>query len=107
VTRALAIVYLATQADSEEPAAAVPLVDRSEPPAPAAAIRREIHQKLHELIDALPAEAATLIRATYFEGLTLQEAGTRLGVSKSWASRLHAKTLQRLARSLRLQGVTS
>jgi RNA polymerase sigma factor for flagellar operon FliA len=81
-------------------------VDRSEPEAPAIAVGREISQRLHELVAALPPEAATLIRATYFEGLTLQEAGTRLGVSKSWASRLHARALQRLARSLRLEGIT-
>ena len=71
--------------------------DRSSPGAAAVAIHREISQKLHELIAALPPEAAALIRATYFEGLTLQEAGTKLGVSKSWASRLHAKALERLA----------
>ncbi len=106
VTRALAIVYLATQMDSERGNGLESVVDRSEPEAPAIAVRREISQRLHELIDALPPEAATLIRATYFEGLTLQEAGTRLGVSKSWASRLHARALQRLARSLRLEGIT-
>ena len=66
---------------------------------------REICSKLHELIDSLPQEAGQLIRAAYFEGLTLQEAGQRLGIGKSWASRLHAKTLQRLGRSLRLMGV--
>ena len=106
VTRALAIVYLATQMDPEAGSGLESVVDRSEPEAPALAARREISQRLHELIDALPPEAAALIRATYFEGLTLQEAGTRLGVSKSWASRLHARALQRLARSLRLEGIT-
>jgi RNA polymerase sigma factor for flagellar operon FliA len=106
VTRALAIVYLATQMDSERGNGLESVVDRSEPEAPAIAVGREISQRLHELVAALPPEAATLIRATYFEGLTLQEAGTRLGVSKSWASRLHARALQRLARSLRLEGIT-
>lgn len=106
VTRALAIVYLATQADADKGGGLESVADRTEPEAPAIAVRREISQKLHELIAALPAEAATLIRATYFEGLTIQEAGNRLGVSKSWASRLHARALQRLARSLRLEGIT-
>jgi RNA polymerase sigma factor for flagellar operon FliA len=69
------------------------------------AVGRETHNRLHELIDTLPGEAASLIRATYFEGLTLQEAGERIGISKSWASRLHARALQRLARSLKLSGV--
>ena len=100
------MVYLATQADAGEGLTLGSLEDRSSPAAPAAAINREISQKLHELVAALPPEAAALIRATYFEGVTLQEAGNRLGVSKSWASRLHAKALQRLARSLRQEGIT-
>jgi RNA polymerase sigma factor for flagellar operon FliA len=106
VTRALAIVYLATQVGTEEGLAMGAVEDRSSPEGPAVAIDREISQRLHELIAALPPEAAALINATYFEGLTLQEAGTRLGVSKSWASRLHAKALERLARSLRLEGIS-
>jgi len=77
------------------------------PGGPATALNREMNEKLHKLIDQLPPEAGTLIRATYFEGLTLQEAGRKLGISKSWASRLHARTLQRLARSLRLQQAAS
>lgn len=105
ITRALAVVHLATQRESEGEIESASLVDPASQPALSNLIRREIHDKLHELIDALPAEAAALIRATYFEGLTLQEAGRRLGVSKSWASRLHAKALQRLAHSLRMQGV--
>jgi RNA polymerase sigma factor FliA len=64
------------------------------------AIDREISQRIRELIDALPAEAGNLIRTTYYEGLSLQEAGRRLGISKSWASRLHAKTLRSLAQGL-------
>ena len=106
VTRALAVVYLATQY-SDDDREATSLADCSTPTPPAAAIGHELAEKIRELVDALPTEAGTLIRATYFEGLTLEEAGKRLGVSKSWASRLHAKTLQRLAHSLRLLGVAS
>jgi RNA polymerase sigma factor for flagellar operon FliA len=72
---------------------------------PAIVVERETHQKLHELIDALPSESRELIRAAYFEGLTLTEAGQRLGIGKAWASRLHARALKRLARALRLAGV--
>ena len=106
VTRALAMVYLTTQVDAPEGLTLGSLEDRSSPAAPAVAIRREVSQKLRELVEALPPEAAALIRATYFEGITLQEAGNRLGVSKSWASRLHARALQRLARSLRQEGIS-
>jgi len=107
VSRALGVVHLVTQmGDKEDTGAATP-EDPSTPEPAAAAMGKEIGQKLHELIDALPEEESRLIRATYFEGLTLQEAGKRMGISRSWASRLHAKTIRRLARSLRLLGVAS
>ena len=96
----LAMVYLCSHAADDESDAAAALEDHSVQSPPAMAIRRETVHKLHELIDALPTDAATLIRATYFEGLTLKEAGERIGVSKAWASRLHAKTLAQLSRSL-------
>ncbi len=105
ITLALAVVYLASPGVGEEEPVGECLVDRSTAGPSATAIDREISHRLHEMIDALPEEARILIQATYFEGLTLQEAGQRLGVSKSWASRLHAKTLQRLARSLSRAGV--
>ncbi|MHC4398303.1 MAG: sigma-70 family RNA polymerase sigma factor [Planctomycetota bacterium] len=106
VSRALAVVYLSAHgAGDDDNPNQFALEDPSAQEPPLAAIDRETRQKLHELIDALPSEAGVLVRSVYFEGLTLQEAGERLGVSKSWASRLHAKTLQRLARSLKLMGV--
>lgn len=107
ISRALAVVYLATQGATEEDSRTITLEDTSMPTPETTVINREINEKLHELIDTLPPEAATLIRATYFEGMTLQEAGKKLGISKSWASRLHAKTLQQLARSLKTIGAAS
>ncbi|MEX0725266.1 MAG: sigma-70 family RNA polymerase sigma factor [Planctomycetaceae bacterium] len=56
--------------------------------------------KLNELIDRLPTDARELIRATYFEGCTLKEAGERIGRSRAWASRMHTRALQDLARGL-------
>ena len=100
----LAVTYLTLHSDDDEPNAAELADPQARSPA-AEAMGREATQVLGQLIDELPAEASSLIRATYFEGLTLQEAGQRLGVGKAWASRLHAKTLQRLARSMRLRGL--
>lgn len=104
LSQSLAVVYLATHAELKEPSKAEWLVDASTPSPPVAAILQEVSQRLHELISALPEDAAKLIRATYFEGLDLRTAGERLGISKSWASRLHAKTLKRLAHDLQLSG---
>jgi RNA polymerase sigma factor for flagellar operon FliA len=98
-------VYLSAHRPSEEDAEPIALEDPSSPNPEATLIGEELREKLAELVAALPEEARALIQATYYEGLTLQEAGRRLGVSKSWASRLHAKTLKRLARGLRSLGV--
>lgn len=101
---ALAMVYLFSHRsnEDEEDSGAAGIEDRGVQAPSAVAIKREMIQRLHELVDALPEDASKLLRATYFEGLTLKEAGERIGISKAWASRLHAKSLGHLARSLRL-----
>lgn len=105
VASTVSVAYLASL-DEVRNAAMGETVEESSGP-PACAIDREMCQKLADLINELPAEAGTLIRATYFEGLTLTDAGKRLGISKAWASRLHAKTLRRLAHGLRLMGAAN
>lgn len=98
LTSSLAVVYLTTHCDEDAQTADVE--DESAPAPASEAISKETSQILHRLIDALPDQAGILVRAVYFEGLTLKEAGERIGVSKAWASRLHARTLEQLARSL-------
>ena len=107
VSWSLLVVYLSTRVGTTETGATdtMQLVDTSVPSPPSVLISRETSEKLRELIDGLPAEESVLIRATYFEGMTLEEAGRKIGVSKSWASRLHARSLRRLAQSLRLAGL--
>jgi DNA-directed RNA polymerase specialized sigma subunit len=46
-----------------------------------------------------------MIEMTYFQGKTLTEAAERLGKSKSWASRLHTRILEKLSRKLSAQGI--
>ena len=70
----------------------------------AAAADRELLDRLCALVAELPGDAGVLIRGSYFEGRTLTQMAAQLGVSKSWASRLHARTLERLACALRLLG---
>ena len=106
VTERLAIVYLAGGGEDEIDLAAAVLQDPGEPPSTIAATR-EICRKLRELVELLPPGERRLIRTIYFEGTTLQEAADRLGISKSWASRVHAKTLGTLAAKLRKLGVDS
>ena len=106
VTSSLAMVYLATQAAGDDDESAELMVaDDSTPEPEERAMTQEAHQKLNELIDRLPPDAAVLIRAAYFEGLTLTAAAQRLGIGKAWASRLHAKALQQLGKLLRNAGI--
>jgi len=104
VSEKLAVIYLVSRGDEggggiRESSVADP---RATPAATVAG--REICSKLRELVATLPVAERRMIQTIYFDGATLQEAANRLGISKSWASRLHAKTLENLARSLRRLG---
>jgi RNA polymerase sigma factor for flagellar operon FliA len=104
LSRALTVIYLVAQPGQRGAMSAETLVDSATQSPAAAAIDHETREKLGQLIEALPPRESALIKATYFEGLTLQEAGRRLGFGKGWASRLHARVLRRLARGLELCG---
>ncbi len=69
------------------------------------ASQREVENRVRQLVDALPAAAAELLRATYYEGLSLKDAAARMGRNKSWASRLHAQALSKLGRALKREGL--
>ena len=98
IASSLAIVYLAS-ADEEGRTADV--VDESAPAPWFGLVQRETSGKLREAMERLPPDAAALIRAVYYEDRTLQEAADRLGISKSWASRMHARALEQLARHMK------
>lgn len=48
----------------------------------------------------LPDKERHMLEAVYFQGVTIEEAGAQLGLSKSWASRLHAKALAKMRKRL-------
>jgi len=52
--------------------------------------------RLRAAIDRLPERERALMKKHYWEGKNLLEAGAELGISKSWASRLHAQAIERL-----------
>lgn len=58
--------------------------------------RARVEAGLREAIAALPEAERRLVERHYWGGCDLREAGEELGVSKSWASRLHARALVRL-----------
>lgn len=103
VTDRLAAVYLISQKDDGQGVRESSFEDPGMT-APTIIAQQEISQRLHKLIDELPNVEKRLIKLVYLEGETLQKASQLLGISKSWASRLHAKALGLLARSLRELG---
>jgi len=60
----------------------------------------EFRKVLKAAIDKLPEKERHFIVKHYFEDKNLQDAGTELGFTKSWASRLHARALELLRKSL-------
>jgi RNA polymerase sigma factor for flagellar operon FliA len=56
---------------------------------------------LQRAIAELPHEEAELVRRHYLEGARFDHVAAELGLSKSWASRLHTRALGRLAKHLR------
>ncbi len=52
--------------------------------------------RIREALAALPEKERALVTKHYWEGKNLLEAGAEIGISKSWASRLHAQAVERL-----------
>jgi len=96
----LAMVFFLSQAGDEEQSAVEVADDQAEMPLESL-LDDELKRSLRQLIEELPDDARHLVRGTYFEGKSLKEAGEELGISKAWASRLHAKALDQLARGLK------
>ena len=65
--------------------------------------RLELEQqktRIRAAIAKLPDNERKLLEGYYFHGKTLEEAGAAIGQSKSWASRLHARAVERLKEML-------
>lgn len=67
----------------------------------AATARAELLALVRSAIDDLAPQEAELVRRHYIEGERFDAVAQDLGLSKSWASRLHTRAIKRLARRLR------
>ncbi len=56
----------------------------------------QLRRRVRAAIGTLPEKERKLLEGYYFQGKTLEEAGAEIGQSKSWASRLHARAVERL-----------
>ncbi len=61
----------------------------------------EVKDLIDGALASLPDKERTMLRRVYVEGDTIEAAGKTLGISKSWASRLHARGLKLLRRRLK------
>ncbi len=71
-------------------------------PSPEDALEHEqLRALLREQIETLPDDEQELVRRHYFEGERFDLVAKDLGLSKSWASRLHTRAIGRLTKRMR------
>ncbi len=61
----------------------------------------QVRRHMRDAIGTLPDKEKQLIMMYYFQNRTLEEVGEKLGLSKSWTSRLHARALSLLFKRIR------
>lgn len=66
-----------------------------------AAVDKERRERTRAAIATLPEREAALIRGHYLEGRSFDSIAAELGLSKSWASRLHSRALKTLCEALK------
>jgi RNA polymerase sigma factor FliA len=75
-------------------------VDQSLVSAEEAVVLAEQSRNLRRSLSQLPETNRQILEHCYFQGLTLEQIGRKLGLSKSWVCRLHAKSLEMLRKKL-------
>jgi RNA polymerase sigma factor for flagellar operon FliA len=66
--------------------------------------KAQVSSAVREIIAELPDQERALIGHAYFQGRTLDQAAASLGITRSWASRLHARAIETMGRELRKRG---
>lgn len=56
----------------------------------------QMKSRIRVALEKLPEKERKLLEGYYFQQKTLEDAGAGIGQSKSWASRLHARAIERL-----------
>lgn len=67
-----------------------------DPPQHKRLCRRQTEQLLHSYLDRLAPNEQYLIKRYYYDEVPMETIAEELGVSRSWVSRIHARTVQRL-----------
>ena len=80
--------------------AASRVADESLPPPDAAVDTARLSRRVREAMTTLPDKERQLMELYYFGDKNLEEAGAQLGLSKSWACRLHARAVDLLRQAM-------
>jgi len=64
----------------------------------------QVRKHMRDAIGGLPEKEKKLVMMYYFQNKTLEEIGEKLGLSKSWTSRLHARALALLFKRIKNNG---
>ena len=64
-------------------------------------LRSRLHADLHRAVKALPDKQRALVERHYFGDENFDAIAEDIGISKSWASRVHAQAMDALAAELR------
>ena len=62
---------------------------------------QQVRAHMRDAISSLPPKEKQLVLMYYFQNKTLEEAGERLNLSKSWVSRMHARALELLLKRVK------
>jgi len=67
----------------------------------------QVRRHMRDSIGSLPEKEKQLVMMYYFQSKTLEEIGDKLGLSKSWTSRLHARALALLFKRIKQKAHTN
>ena len=103
IATAMAIGLLATPVKHREASEEVDAIDDDESPDEKVA-QTQLMTEIRNVIDAQPQTERHLLTRHYFDGVEFTVAAKELGLSKSWASRIHARAIDAVARELKRRG---
>lgn len=95
----LAAVYITTIDGTE----GLQIEDKSQPLAEESLGLEQARLLVRETIKKLSDQERQLLEMYYYKEMSLQEVGEKLGLSKSWTSRLHSRVIDKLHRMLESQ----
>jgi len=93
----LASIYIISIDASEEP---MDIEDKKSHEVENKAEFQKVKEFMRQAIEELPEKERKLVKMYYFQNRTLEEAGDKLSLSKSWTSRLHARALELLFKKI-------